>query len=274
MKYLGKSFDLHAGGEDLTFPHHENEIAQSESLTGKIFARFWMHVRFLLVEGKKMSKSEGNFYTLRDLVLKGYKPSAIRFLLTSVPYRKQLNFTMDGLTQGQKSVDRLREFKARITMAKVEAGKNEAIQQLAMDTKRRMREALEDDLNTAEAMGAMFEMVREVNTAADRGELREQDKAPLMAALEQFDEIFGVLKDDDAAKMTKIAEWGKSEGKRGAAALVANTISDEDADRLVAERTAAKKARDFARADAIRSQLSEAGIIVEDTKDGIRWKRK
>ncbi|HEX2328833.1 MAG TPA: cysteine--tRNA ligase [Candidatus Angelobacter sp.] len=274
MKYLGKSFDLHAGGEDLTFPHHENEIAQSESLTGKIFARFWMHVRFLLVEGKKMSKSEGNFYTLRDLVLKGYKPSAIRFLLTSVPYRKQLNFTMDGLTQGQKSVDRLREFKARITMAKVEAGKNEAIQQLAMDTKRRMREALEDDLNTAEAMGAMFEMVREVNTAADRGELREQDKAPLMAALEQFDEIFGVLKDDDAAKMTKIAEWGKSEGKGGAAALVANTISDEDADRLVAERTAAKKARDFARADAIRSQLSEAGIIVEDTKDGIRWKRK
>jgi cysteinyl-tRNA synthetase len=274
MKYLGKSFDLHAGGEDLTFPHHENEIAQSESLTGKIFARFWMHVRFLLVEGKKMSKSEGNFYTLRDLVLKGYKPSAIRFLLTSVPYRKQLNFTMDGLTQGQKSVDRLREFKARITMAKVEAGKNEAIQQLAMDTKRRMREALEDDLNTAEAMGAMFEMVREVNTAADRGELREQDKAPLMAALEQFDEIFGVLKDDDAAKMTKIAEWGQSEGKGGAAALVANTISDEDADRLVAERTAAKKARDFARADAIRSQLSEAGIIVEDTKDGIRWKRK
>jgi len=274
MKYLGKSFDLHAGGEDLTFPHHENEIAQSESLTGKIFARFWMHVRFLLVEGKKMSKSEGNFYTLRDLVLKGYKPSAIRFLLTSVPYRKQLNFTMDGLTQGQKSVDRLREFKARITMAKVEAGKNEAIQQLAMDTKRRMREALEDDLNTAEAMGAMFEMVREVNTVADRGELREQDKAPLMAALEQFDEIFGVLKDDDAAKMTKIAEWGKSEGKGGAAALVANTISDEDADRLVAERTAAKKARDFARADAIRSQLSEAGIIVEDTKDGIRWKRK
>jgi cysteinyl-tRNA synthetase len=274
MKYLGKSFDLHAGGEDLTFPHHENEIAQSESLTGKIFARFWMHVRFLLVEGKKMSKSEGNFYTLRDLVLKGYKPSAIRFLLTSVPYRKQLNFTMDGLTQGQKSVDRLREFKARITMAKVEAGKNEAIQQLAMDTKRRMREALEDDLNTAEAMGAMFEMVREVNTAADRGELREQDKAPLMAALERFDEIFGVLKDDDAAKMTKIAEWGKSEGKGGAAALVANTISDEDADRLVAERTAAKKARDFARADAIRSQLSEAGIIVEDTKDGIRWKRK
>jgi len=173
MKYLGKSFDLHAGGEDLTFPHHENEIAQSESLTGKIFARFWMHVRFLLVEGKKMSKSEGNFYTLRDLVLKGYKPSAIRFLLTSVPYRKQLNFTMDGLTQGQKSVDRLREFKARITMAKVEAGKNEAIQQLAMDTKRRMREALEDDLNTAEAMGAMFEMVREVNTVADRGELWE-----------------------------------------------------------------------------------------------------
>ncbi|HYX52315.1 MAG TPA: cysteine--tRNA ligase [Candidatus Limnocylindrales bacterium] len=274
MKYLGDSFDLHGGGEDLTFPHHENEIAQSESLTGKIFARFWMHVRFLLVEGKKMSKSEGNFYTLRDLVLKGHKPSAIRFLLTSVPYRKQLNFTMDGLTQGQKSVERLREFKTRVTMAKVEAGKNDSIQQLAADTKRRMREAMEDDLNTAEAMGAMFEMVREVNTLADRGELREEDKAPLLSALDQFDEIFDVLKDDDAAKIARIAKWGESEGKAEAAALSRNGIPDEEVDRLVADRTAAKKARDFARADAIRAQLSEAGIIVEDTKDGIRWKRK
>jgi cysteinyl-tRNA synthetase len=171
-------------------------------------------------------------------------------------------------------VDRLREFKARIKMAKIDAGKNDAIQQLAADTKRRMREAMEDDLNTAESMGAMFEMVREVNTLADRGELREDDKAPLLSALDQFDEIFDVLKDEDPGKISKIAKWAESEGKAEAAALVGNTISDEEADRLVGERTAAKKARDFARADAIRAQLSEAGIIVEDTKDGIRWKRK
>src|SRR5713226_9289754 len=139
MKYLGDSFDLHAGGEDLTFPHHENEIAQSESLTGRAFARFWMHVRFLLVEGKKMSKSEGNFYTLRDLLLKGIKPSAIRFLLTSVPYTKQLNFTFDGLTQGAKSVERLRDFKSRIEKAQLAPGSNEKIQKLAEDTRAEMR---------------------------------------------------------------------------------------------------------------------------------------
>src|SRR5260370_25490174 len=138
MKYLGPSFDLHSGGEDLTFPHHENEIAQSEALTGQTFARFWMHVRFLLVEGKKMSKSEGNFFTLRDLLLKGYKPSAIRYLLASVPYTKQLNFTFDGLKQAAHSVGRLRDFQARMEMAKLPAGKNEKIQELATHTNHEM----------------------------------------------------------------------------------------------------------------------------------------
>src|SRR5512146_1438053 len=118
MKYLGETFDIHLGGEDLVFPHHENEIAQSEALTGRTFARFWMHARFLLVEGEKMSKSLGNFYTLRDLILKGHKPSSLRFLLTSVPYRKQLNFTFDGLRQAQQSVERLRNFKRRLETEK------------------------------------------------------------------------------------------------------------------------------------------------------------
>jgi cysteinyl-tRNA synthetase len=274
MKYLGSGFDLHAGGEDLTFPHHENEIAQSEALTGQTFARFWMHVRFLLVEGKKMSKSEGNFFTLRDLILKNFKPSSIRFLLTSVPYRKQLNFTFDGLKQAAHSVQRLRDFKARLEMAQLEPGRNEAIQKLAEETKREMRAGLEDDLNTARALAAMFDMVREANTAADRNELRQDDKAPLMAALGQFDEIFAVIKDDDAEKMARAAEWAKAHGLLEQSSLSTSTISDEEVERLIAERTAAKKARDFARADAIRQQLTEAGIIVEDTKDGIRWKRK
>jgi cysteinyl-tRNA synthetase len=276
MKYLGDSFDLHAGGEDLIFPHHENEIAQSESLTGKTFARFWMHVRFLLVEGKKMSKSEGNFFTLRDLLLKGHKPSSIRYLLTSVPYTKQLNFTFAGLEQAAQSVERLRTFKARIEMAKLAPGKNERIQTLAAETEREMRAGMEDDLNTARTLGAMFDMVREANTAVDRGELRQDDKTPLLAALQQFDEIFSVLNDDDAEKLARAMEWAKSHGKlsEAEASLVADRMPDDEVTRLIDERNAAKKARDFARADAIRNQLTEAGIIVEDTKDGIRWKRK
>jgi cysteinyl-tRNA synthetase len=274
MKYLGPSFDLHAGGEDLAFPHHENEIAQSEALTGQTFARFWMHVRFLLVEGKKMSKSEGNFFTLRDLLLKGHKPSAIRFLLTSVPYRKQLNFTFQGLEQAAHSVGRLRDFKSRLEMAHLAPGKNERMQQLAEETQKEMRAGLEDDLNTARALGAIFDMVREANTAADRNELKLEDKAALLAALDQFDEIFAVIKNDDTEKVARAAEWAKAQGLLEQSELTANMISDEDVERLISERAAAKKARDFARSDAIRAQLTEAGIVVEDTKDGMRWKRK
>lgn len=276
MKYLGATLDLHAGGEDLVFPHHENEIAQSESLTNKTFSRVWMHVRFLLVEGKKMSKSEGNFYTLRDLLLKGHKPSSIRYLLTSVPYTKQLNFTFAGLEQAAESVRRLRDFKARIEMARVGPGRNERIQALAAETRLKMRASLEDDLNTANALGAIFDMVRETNTAADHGELRQDDKAPLLEALKQFDEIFAVLHDDDQEKLARAMEWAKAHGRlsEAEASLVADRMSDDEANRLVDERKAAKKARDFARADAIRSQLDAGGIIVEDTKDGVRWKRK
>jgi cysteinyl-tRNA synthetase len=274
MKYLGDSFDLHAGGEDLTFPHHENEIAQSESLTGKIFSRHWMHVRFLLVEGEKMSKSLGNFYTLRDLLIKGHKPSAIRFLLTSVPYRKQLNFTMAGLEQGAKSVERLRTFDARIRMAQLPAGTNPLAQEAAIKAKKEMRIGMEDDLNTAYASGAIFDMVREANILADRGELREGDKTPLLEALQQFDEIFAVLKDDDAEKMKAAMEWARSHGILKDSELPADAISDADVNHLIEERNSAKKARDFARSDAIRKQLADAGILVEDTKDGTRWKRK
>ena len=262
MKYLGESFDLHAGGEDLVFPHHENEIAQSEALTRKQFVRHWMHVRFLLVEGEKMSKSAGNFFTLRDLLMKGHKPSSIRFLLASVPYRKQFNFTFDGLKQAAHSVERLRNFKSRLEMGQFAPGKNPAIQDLAEQAKKDMRSALEDDLNTAQALGAIFDLVREANTAADRNELRQDDKVPLLEALKQFDEVFAVLQDDDAEKMLRFADPSSS------------VLPDEEVQRLVDERTAAKKARDFAKADSIREQLSDAGILVEDTKDGIRWKRK
>src|SRR6266581_3312175 len=167
MQELGETFDLHAGGEDLIFPHHENEIAQSESLTGKTLANFWFHARFLLVEGEKMSKSIGNFFTLRDLVLKGHKPSSIRYLLASVPYRNQLNFTFDGLKQASVSVERLRNFYVRLTEGHFTDGSGDEIQALADETIDRMRAALDDDLNTAQAQAAIFEMVRRVNSALD-----------------------------------------------------------------------------------------------------------
>src|SRR5260370_11170490 len=196
--------ELHAGGEDLIFPHHENEIAQSEALTGQTFVRFWMHVRFLLVEGKKMSKSEGNFYTLRDLLLKGHNPSTLRYLLASVPYGKPLTFTFAGLEQAAQSVRRVRDCKAGIGMAQLAPGKNDKIHSLASETRSEMRAGLDDDLNTARALGALFDMVREANTTADRNELRQDDKAPLLAALQQFDEIFAVLQDDDEMKMDRV----------------------------------------------------------------------
>src|SRR2546423_519858 len=161
MKYLGESFDMHLGGEDLIFPHHENEIAQSEALTGKPFVRFWVHVRFLLVEGKKMSKSLGNFYTLRDLILLGHKPSSIRYLLASVPYRRQLNFTFDGLKQAAASVERLRDFKLRLETGHFPEIGSPEFAELAKTGLQKMRTALEDDLNTAEALAAIFEMVRQ-----------------------------------------------------------------------------------------------------------------
>jgi cysteinyl-tRNA synthetase len=280
MKMLGETLDLHAGGEDLIFPHHENEIAQSEAQTGKTFARFWFHARFLLVEGEKMSKSLGNFYTLRDLILMGHKPSSIRYLLASNPYRTQLNFTFDGLKQAANSVERLRNFKLRLTSSEFPAGGAGKVTELAQEAIGAMREALEDDLNTAQALGAMFELVRAANAAADAGQLTQADVPALLEALAKFDEIFAVLKDDDAPKVERALAWAKEEGRLQDAspelAEVAKSaaLSDSDIDGLLAEHQKARKSRDFARSDAIRAQLAEAGIIVENTKNGVRWKRR
>src|SRR5580700_11897948 len=181
MEELGPSFDLHAGGEDLIFPHHENEIAQSEALSGKPLAHFWFHVRFLLVEGEKMSKSQGNFFTLRDLVLKGHKPSSIRFLLASVPYRNQLNFTFDGLKQAAVSVERLRNFQLRLSSGQFPAGETPGMIELARETVERMRAGMDDDLNVAQAQAAIFDMVRKVNAAMDAGQFKKGDVPALLA---------------------------------------------------------------------------------------------
>jgi cysteinyl-tRNA synthetase len=280
MGKLGPSFDLHAGGEDLIFPHHENEIAQSEAMTGQQFAHYWFHARFLLVEGQKMSKSLGNFFTVRDLILRGHKPSSIRWLLTQVPYRNQLNFTFDGLKAAASSVEKLRNFRFRLTSAQFPAGATSAIAQLASDTVARIKSALDDDLNTAEAQGAMFDMLRKANTALDAMEVRQDDVAPLLGAMDKFDEVFGVLKDDDQPKMKAILGWARAEGREkeispelleiaGSAQL-----ADEQVNQKLGEMEAARKARNFKTSDELRAELTAAGIIVENTKDGVRWRRK
>jgi len=280
MRELGETFDLHAGGEDLVFPHHENEIAQSESFTGKPFVDFWFHARFLLVEGEKMSKSLGNFFTLRDLVLKGHKPSSIRYLLASVPYRNQLNFTFDGLKQGAVSVERLRNFRLRLSAGNFAPGSNPEMQSLAADTVERMKAALDDDLNTAQAQAAIFEMVRQANAAFDTGGTKTDDVPPLLAALTKFDEIFAVLDDDDGPKMKRVLEWAVGEGREKdigdelREAVQSGKLSDADIEKKIAEMKAARAARDFKTSDAIRAELADAGILAEITKDGIRWRRK
>jgi cysteinyl-tRNA synthetase len=280
MRELGESFDLHAGGEDLIFPHHENEIAQSESFTGKPFAHFWFHARFLLVEGEKMSKSVGNFFTLRDLVLKGHKPSSIRYLLTSVPYRNQLNFTFDGLKQAAVSVERLRNFRLRLTSGKFTSGSSDEMQALARETVDRMRTALEDDLNTAQAQAAIFEMVRQANAAFDSATVKKDDVVPLLAALGKFDEVFAVLNDDDVPKMKQVAEWAKTEGRDKdianelREAVQSGQLSDADIEKKIAEMEGTRRTRNFKISDALRAELTTAGIVIENTKDGVRWRRK
>jgi len=280
MEELGESFDLHAGGEDLLFPHHENEIAQSESMTGKPFSHFWFHARFLLVEGEKMSKSLGNFFTLRDLVLKGHRPSSIRYLLSSVPYRNQLNFTFDGLKQAAVSVDRLRNFRLRLSSGNFPPGANAEIQSLARETIEKMKAALDDDLNTAQAQAAIFEMVRQANAAFDTGAMKKEDVPKLLGALSKFDEIFVVLEDDDAAKMKRVLEWAPTVGRESdissalREAVQSGAMSDAAVESKISEMKAARAARDFKASDRIRAELTEAGIIVEITKDGVRWRRK
>jgi len=264
MKYLGETLDIHTGGIDLAFPHHENEIAQSEAATGKPFVRYWLHAEHLLVEGEKMSKSLGNFFTLRDLFAKGYKPSALRFALASVPYRRQLNFTFDGLQQATSSVERLRNFAARLKQEKFPAGSQPAIAERIAQAADDFDAGLSDDLNTAQALAAVYDLVREANIAMDKGEFRQGELAAVQELLASFDRVFAVLEDNDAEKLQTLGYTDASSG-----------LGDAAIEKLVAERQAARQRRDFAASDRIRKELAERGILLEDTKDGsVRWKRK
>jgi cysteinyl-tRNA synthetase len=252
IKYLGETLDIHAGGVDLIFPHHENEIAQSESLTGKPFARFWLHAEFLMVEGQKMAKSLGNYFTLRDLIGRGYRPEAIRYLLASVPYRKSLNFTFDGLQAAQMAIERLRNFKLRLDTEKLPEGGNDRMTERTAAASHAFVGSLDDDLNTAEALAAAFEYARDANSAMDAGQFGADNRSAALKFFDRFDAVFDVLKPSGA----------------GAGA------TDSQVEALIAEREVARKSRNFPRADQIRDQLTAQGIILEDTKSGVRWKRK
>jgi cysteinyl-tRNA synthetase len=264
MKYLGDTLDIHTGGVDLAFPHHENEIAQSEAATGHPFVNIWLHAEHLIIDGEKMSKSLGNFFTLRDLFAKGQKPSAIRYLLLSVPYRRQLNFTGDSLKQAENSVTRLRNFYARLKTEQFKAGETPDILTRASKAEADFDSGLADDLNTAYSLAVIFDLVRDVNTAMDKGEFRQQDAPRLIAAMEKFDAIFAILEDNDAEILQRMG-FTSGDPRLPAAEVEA----------LIEERNAAKKKRDFKRADEIRKKLADSGILLEDSKDGsVRWKYK
>jgi cysteinyl-tRNA synthetase len=250
MKYLGESFDIHAGGIDLVFPHHENELAQSEGATGQQFARYWLHAEHLKVEGESMSKTRGNYYTFRDLREKGFDPFAIRYLLLSVPYRKQLNFTFEGLRGAEKTVESLRDFRARVRTARGETGSNELLKERVDRAKLEFETGMDDDLNTSVALAAIHDLKREVNTALDSCTLREDNRRDILALVESVNSVLNIFPDDEPA------------------------LLDEDIQRLIDERQEARHRRDFSRADEIRDTLAARGITLEDTRDGVRWKRK
>jgi cysteinyl-tRNA synthetase len=288
MKYLGPTFDIHSGGTDLIFPHHENEIAQSEAATGQPFVRYWLHAEHLIVNGEKMSKSLGNFFTLRDLIARGSKPSAIRYLLASVPFRKPLNFTLEGLHQAQQSLGRLRNFRYRLTREKFPAGENAELEARARAARQAFEEALDDNLNAAEALAAIFDLVRDGNTAMDGRQFRDGDRAAFLDVLERWDRIFATLEDSDYARLRQLgfvkalsagmpgSVDGPEERHSGdyTAPVLVEALGEREIERQIAERDAARRRGDFARADQMRLDLLKAGILLEDTVAGTRWKRK
>jgi cysteinyl-tRNA synthetase len=249
MKYLGETFDLHCGGVDLVFPHHENEIAQSEGGTGRPFVRTWVHVEHLLVEGETMSKSKGNFFTIPDLVERGHRPDAIRYLLASVHYRKQLNFTFEGLAHATAALERIHGLVRRLDEASGE-GSAEAAEAACMQALAGFGKALADDLNVSEALAAVHGLVGEANALLAASRLSRAGAQRVRQTLVSMDSVFGVFLPDDLSALT----------------------AEEQA--LFDERQAARAARDFARADGARARLDAIGIVLEDTPKGTRWRRR
>ncbi len=255
LRLLGDPpMDIHTGGVDLIFPHHENEIAQSEGATGKPFSRFWVHVEHLLVNGEKMSKSLGNTYTVPEVVAKGYRPSALRYFLLSSHYRKLLNFTWTGLSQAEETLRRVTDCLAKIEAITAE-GSHVSIKARVEEAERAFSDAMQDDLNTSAALGAMFDLVRALNSAIDAGEIGRHDAAVVRDAFDGFDRVLGVL------------SLRRAEDTQPPVAV-------EEIDKLIEERHAARRRRDFAEADRIRDGLAARGVLLEDSAGVTRWKRK
>jgi cysteinyl-tRNA synthetase len=249
LKYLGETFDLHCGAVDLIFPHHENEIAQSEAATGKPFVRYWMHGEHLIVNGEKMSKSKGNYFTLQDLLQRGLNPLVIRYALASVPYKRKLNFTDDAVHQAESALKRLEELRLRLTTDPLKLTHNEILQAHAHEAQQRFEQAMDDDLNTAQALAAIFDLVREANTALAENSLCSEDAALILAILEKFN---GVLQFWEPLERTL----------------------DQQIQELIEQRNQARQARNFARSDEIRAKIYTMGYVIEDTREGVRWKKR
>jgi cysteinyl-tRNA synthetase len=250
MKYLGETFDIHAGGIDLVFPHHENEIAQSEGATGKEFVRYWIHFEHLKVDGETMSKSKGNYYTFRDVAARGYSPAAVRYFLLSVPYNKQINFTFDALAGAEKTVTGLLDFRARLIEARTEPGMNANLHQATVRASQEFEEGMDDDFNTSVALAVIHNLTRDVNTALAKKQLREDNKRELLELLKRFDTVLNIF------------------------GTYSQEMLDSEIQNLIDDRQEARRRRDFGRADEIRDELAGRGITLEDTKDGVRWKQK
>lgn len=249
MKYLGESFDIHCGGVDLIFPHHENEIAQSEAATNKPFVRHWIHSEFLLVESNKMSKSEGNQYTLQDLMERGCDPLAIRYLLQSVHYRKQLNFSFAGVEQARSALRRIHDFLLRVGEVPHDRPENPDLSQRVGKTRSDFLAGLDEDLNTSVALGVLFELIKDTNILLERQEVGTANRDQILSLFADANQVFAVLETEESQ------------------------TEDQEILGLIQERKEARRQRDFRRADEIRDLLASRGIVLEDTKAGTRWKR-
>ncbi len=247
-KYLGESFDIHTGGIDLVFPHHQNEIAQSEGASGKKFVKYWMHNEHLIVEGKKMSKSLGNFYTLRDVLKKGHSAKAVRYLLLSVHYRQQLNFTFESIDAAANSVEKINDFYRRMVddSEKSHANHSKDILEIIEKFKKDFDNALDSDLNISEALAALFEFMNHINKVEET--LSQSDAKEVIAAMDTFDSVLGLINyaKDDLEPELRV---------------------------LIEKREDARKNKDFALADKLREELKNKGIQIDDAKAGFRWKR-